>query len=82
MGIVGPLEQQIAELLETPARQPDEHLVRGDGRPPNAELRLLLAGLSAEQREEFLFSKLAALGSATLRIAQAIDELKLPSESD
>jgi hypothetical protein len=79
---VGPLEQQIAELLETPAKAPDEHLVRGDGHPPNAEMRLLLAGLSAEQRDEFLFAKVVALGSAMRRIAQAIDELQPPSESD
>ena len=79
---MGPLEQQIAELLETPAREPDEELARGDGHPPNAEMRLLLAGLTAEQREEFLITKVTALGGAMLRIAQAIDELQLPSESE
>ena len=79
---MGPLEQQIAELLETPTTEPDTDLARGDGYPPDAEMRLLLAGLTAEQRDEFLFGKIIALGSAMLRIAQAIDELQLPSESD
>ena len=79
---MGPLEQQIAELLETPAKEPDEDLARGDGRPPNAEMPLSRAGLTAEQREEFLFAKIIALGSAMLRIAQAMDELQLPSECD
>ena len=78
---MGPLEQQVAELLETPPREPDELLARSDGRPPNAEMRLVLAGLSAEQREEFLLTKITALSGALLRIAQAIDELQLPSES-
>ena len=39
-------------------------------------MRLLLAGLSEEQREEYLFARVKALGDALQRIAHAIDELQ------
>jgi hypothetical protein len=73
---VGPLEQEIADLLEIPAKVPNQDWVRGDGHPPNADMRLLLAGLSEEQREEYLFARVKALGDALRRIAHAIDELQ------
>jgi hypothetical protein len=72
---VGPLEQEIAGLLERPAK-PGRDWVGGDGHPPDAEMRLLLAGLSEEQREEYLFGRVRALGDALRRIAHAIDELR------
>jgi hypothetical protein len=73
---VGPLEQEIADLLERPAKVPDRDWARGDGHPPDADMRVLLLGLSDEQREEYLFVKVKALGDALRRIAQAIDELR------
>ena len=71
---VGPLEQQITDLLERPARVPDRDWVRSDGRPPDANTRLVLAGLSEEQREEYLFARVQALEDALRQIAHAIDE--------
>jgi hypothetical protein len=77
---VGPLEQEIAGLLERPAEASDRDWVRGDGHPPDADMRVSLLGLSEEQREEYLFVRVNALGDALRRIAQAIDELR--GESD
>jgi len=73
---IGPLEQEIADLLERPGKVPDRDWARGDGRPPDADMRLSLAGLSEEQREEYLFTSVKALRDALRRIAQAIDELQ------
>ena len=55
--------------------------MRGDGHPPDAATRLSLLGLSEEQRDEYLFARVNALGDALRRIAQAIDELRGESES-
>ncbi len=44
-------------------------------------MRLSLLGLSEEQREEYLFVRVNALGDALRRIAQAIDELRGESDS-
>jgi hypothetical protein len=78
---MGPLEQEIADLLEKPAKVPDRDWVRGDGHPSDADMRVSLLGLSEEQREEYLFVSVNALGDALRRIAQAIDELRGESDS-
>jgi hypothetical protein len=44
-------------------------------------MRVLLLGLSDEQREEYLFVKVKALEDALRRIAQAIDESRGDSSS-
>ena len=78
---VGPLEQEIAGLLGQPAGVPDRDWMRGDGHPPDAEMRMSLLGLDEEQREEYLFVRVNALGDALRRIAQAIDELRGEADS-
>jgi len=45
-------------------------------------MRVLLLGLSDEQRQEYLFVKVKALGDALQRIAQAIDERGEPGGGD
>lgn len=78
---VGPLEHEIAGLLKRPAEAPDRDWVQGDGHPPDADVRVSLIGLSEEQRDEYLFVRVNALGDALRRIAQAIDELRGESDS-
>jgi hypothetical protein len=78
---VGPLEQEIAGLLERPTAAPDRDWVSGDGHPPDADIRVSLLGLSDEQRAEYLFVRVNALGDALRRIAQAVDELRGESDS-
>lgn len=77
---MGPLEQEIAGLLESPAKA-GRDWVGGDGHPPDVETRLLLSGLSEEQREEYLLGRVGALGDALRRIAHAIDELRGDADS-
>jgi hypothetical protein len=78
---IGPLEQEVADLLQAPATVSDRDWVQGDGRPPDAEMRMSLAALSEEQRGEYLFASVKALGDALRRVAHAIDELQ-PQRDD
>lgn len=73
---MGPLEQEIAELLERPVDVPDQGWVRADGHPPDAEERVRLASLGEERLTEYLFLRVEALGDALRRIARAIDQLQ------
>jgi hypothetical protein len=77
---MGPLEQEIAGLLDQ-REAPDRDWARGDGHPPDADVRVSLLGLSTEQVDEYLFVRVNALGDALRRIAQAIDELRGESDS-
>lgn len=75
IGSMGPLEREIESLLGRPVEVPDQGWVHADGHPPDAEERVLLAGLSQDQRAEYLVLRMSALGDALRRIARAIDEL-------
>lgn len=80
MSLVGPLEREIESLLERPVELPEEGWAHADGHREDAEQRLRLASLSEDQRAEYLFLRVNALGDALRRIAQAIDELHAASD--
>jgi hypothetical protein len=71
---VGPLEQEVADLLEEPLRDTPYGIARRSG--DTAGATAIFMGLDRDRRDELIFLSLAGVANAIRRVAGKIDEVE------